>query len=270
MRIQLASDLHLKFMDERFPSETRLKPAKGADLLVLAGDISNGTKAIQHFRDWPVPVVYVIGNHELYKHVHEDLREAIQRLALGTSITLLERGTFELYGIRICGCTLWTDYLLYGHLGRPHVMQHARSSLNDHDLIRTRQGPAFSPSDALVDHEQSRDWLKDTLALPFKGDTVVVTHHAPHHGSIHPRYKGSYLNAAFASDLTSLVEKADLWLHGHVHNSSDYRVGRCRVVSNPRGYPTNGMTATTAAELQFENPEFDEACVIDIGQLLPL
>ena len=25
--------------------------------------------------------------------------------------------------------------------------------------------------------------------------------------------------------------------HGHVHHTSDYNVGQCRVISNPRGYP---------------------------------
>jgi len=43
---------------------------------------------------------------------------------------------------------------------------------------------------------------------------------------------------AFASNLDRLVEKADLWIHGHVHDPCDYRNGdRGRVVCNPLGYP---------------------------------
>jgi hypothetical protein len=33
-----------------------------------------------------------------------------------------------------------------------------------------------------------------------------------------------------------LLPQADLWLHGHVHDSFDYWAG-CRIVANPRGYP---------------------------------
>jgi len=39
------------------------------------------------------------------------------------------------------------------------------------------------------------------------------------------------------SDLSSEIERwqPDLWVHGHVHDSFDYRVGRTRVLCNPRG-----------------------------------
>jgi len=52
---------------------------------------------------------------------------------------------------------------------------------------------------------------------------VVITHHGVHPDSVHPRFAGSSLNPAFISDLTPLVAKADLWIHGHVHDSFDYQ-----------------------------------------------
>jgi len=27
-----------------------------------------------------------------------------------------------------------------------------------------------------------------------------------------------------------------IWIHGHTHESFDYRIGKARVVCNPRGY----------------------------------
>ena len=84
-----------------------------------------------------------------------------------------------------------------------------------------------------------------------------MTHHAPHRSSIHENYKASPINPAFASHLPELVEQADLWVHGHVHNSFDYRVGRCRVVCNPAGYCRSFGRAGTGQGYVLENSEFD-------------
>ena len=93
---------------------------------------------------------------------------------------------------------------------------------------------------------------------------MVITHHGPHPLSVHPRYAGDPVNAAFVSDLSELLPKADLWLHGHVHDSFDYKVGNCRVVANPLGYPSNLRSVGNAIELVFENRTFGWACVIDV------
>lgn len=97
---------------------------------------------------------------------------------------------------------------------------------------------------------------------------MVVSHHAPHPRSIHPRWLGPTtlaLNAAFASDLSELVQAADFWLHGHVHDSFDHAVAGCRVIANPRGYVRGGTPAEAPRELNFENPNFVSDLLIDIG-----
>ena len=93
MNIQLLSDLHL----ENNPGFTP-QHAPGADLLVLAGDIGSYQRrrdgspmpdpdwGLRRFADWPVPVVYVPGNHEYdgldWDDTHARLREACERLGL--------------------------------------------------------------------------------------------------------------------------------------------------------------------------------------------
>ncbi|NVO07817.1 MAG: metallophosphoesterase, partial [Rhodoferax sp.] len=42
--------------------------------------------------------------------------------------------------------------------------------------------------------------------------------------------------AGFCNALDDLLPSAALWLHGHLHAPSDYRVGDCQVVANPLGY----------------------------------
>jgi hypothetical protein len=100
-------------------------------------------------------------------------------------------------------------------------------------------------------------WLDEQFAKAHDGPTVVVTHFAPARGSIAARFAGSPLNACFVSDLEERIRawQPRLWLHGHVHDSFDYRIGATRIVANPRGYAPNGV---------IENASFDPGLVIEI------
>ncbi|MCS3395313.1 metallophosphoesterase [Burkholderia thailandensis] len=264
MRIQLASDLHLELLAKQFPGETLIKHAHMVDILILAGDIARASDAVELFGDWPVPVIYVAGNHELYHKCYEDTFISLKERTQGTSIRFLERDVVDFGGVRVLGCILWTDYLLFGARLQHHAMANAQRHLNDHRVIRTATGDRFRPDDALREHEKARAWLQEQLQQPYDGKTLVVTHHGAHPSSVHPRYAGDITNAAFVSDLTELVERADFWFHGHVHDSFDYAVGKCRVVANPRGYARNPYSAITPKALEFENASFQPACVIDI------
>jgi predicted phosphodiesterase len=265
MRIQLASDLHLELLASTWPRERLVAPAPGADVLVLAGDIDRGLRTIERFADWPVPVLYVAGNHEFYDHEWEQLRDDLRQAAEGTAVRFLDDDAVTLGGVRFLGSTLWTDYLSAGQ-APAEAMAAAEGFLLDHRRIRTRAGP-FSAAQALKDHQRSRAWLARELAIDRATPAVVVTHHGPHPASIHARFAGSPINGAFVSDLADLVSQADLWLHGHVHDSFDYRVGRCRVVTNPRGYAQNRKEVALIGDLRFENPAFAAGLVLEVPTL---
>lgn len=66
-----------------------------------------------------------------------------------------------------------------------------------------------------------------------------------------PKHEGKLINAAYASDLTHLMGKAVLWIHGHTHHSIDYSVNGTRIVTNPKGY-------------RDENRGFDPALVVEV------
>ena len=68
MRLQLLSDLHLETED------FSPRPAPGAELLVLGGDIDSTWAAFERFANWPVPVLMVAGNHEFDAGKDELLR----------------------------------------------------------------------------------------------------------------------------------------------------------------------------------------------------
>lgn len=263
MRIQLASDLHLEFLERRFPSARIIEPVPNADLLVLAGDIHNGTKAVAMFADWPVPMLYVAGNHEFYYQRWEQTRAAIRDACAGSNVHFLDNDLVEIDGVRFLGCTLWTDFRRPGFTQR-QSMNDVANTLHDYKVIRTKRG-RLRAQWTLEDHKRSREWLEQELAKPYAGHTVVVTHMAPHPLSIDPRYAHSNVNAGFVSDLTPLLSHVDLWMHGHVHDSFDYRVARCRVVANPAGYVLNRIAVTESpADLEFENDLFNPSLVLEL------
>ena len=55
-----------------------------------------------------------------------------------------------------------------------------------------------------------------------------------------------------------------LWLHGHVHDSFDYRVGGCRVVANPAGYVLNRIVEASGTRFELENRNFDPKLVLNV------
>ncbi|MBN3765209.1 metallophosphoesterase [Burkholderia sp. Ac-20365] len=261
MRIQIASDLHLEILHQSFPGYNPVTPSD-ADVLVLAGDVAKGADAIEQFAHWPVPVIYVHGNHEAYGTEYDALAERIRTRAAGTAVRYLERDALVMGDVRFLGCCLWTDYALNGT--RDRSMAQAGRMLHDHRVIRFNAGGRFRPEHALAEHERALRWLREQLAMRFDGRTVVVTHHGVAPLSVHPRFADDPVSAAFVSDLRPLLESADMWIHGHVHDSFDYRVGRTRVIANPRGYAKNRLMARNPGGLEWENPTFNPALVIDL------
>ncbi|MGF6759210.1 metallophosphoesterase [Paraburkholderia sp. GAS42] len=261
MRIQIASDLHLEMLRKRFCDYLPLQRTD-ADVLVLAGDIASHHDAVALFANWPVPVIYVHGNHEAYGARYDELAGAIRARASGTRVHYLEREERVIGDVRFLGCCLWTDYEL--DRTKERSMESARRFMHDHTVIRAADGGFFMPEHALAEHQVSFAWLQEQLVTPFDGKTIVVTHHGVAPPSVHPRYRGELANAGFVSDLRHILDLADVWIHGHVHDSFDYFVGEARVIANPRGYARNLNIAGATADLKWENPAFDPALIIEV------
>jgi hypothetical protein len=138
------------------------------------------------------------------------------------------------------------------------------------DFRAIRWGPngLFTPQRSIELHREARAFLEERLARPFAGKTVVVTHHAPHAGSLHPRWADQLTSAAFISDLSPLLGKADLWIHGHTHDSFDYTVNGTRVIANPMGYRTSNWRdardGSVPAWVKYENEGFDPALTVQV------
>ena len=149
---------------------------------------------------------------------------------------MLECGEAVIAGVRFLGCGLWTDYSLAPEPERAAIIEAARRINPDYHAIRNGER-AFAPEDAIELHVAHRGWLGRALEHRFEGRTVVITHFAPHPGSIAPAYAKHPGNPGFVVNLEPMMGRAALWVHGHTHASFDYVVSGTRIVCNARGYP---------------------------------
>ena len=248
MKILVLSDLHIEFEDYQVNFS-------GVDVVVLAGDIhvkEYGYRwALENIKN--IPVVYVLGNHEYYGKAYPRLVEKLKEESAGSNIHILEKDVVHIDGVNFLGCTLWSDFEL---LGDPRIAGFECQQVMT-DFKKIRLSPKFSKLrsiDVAAIHRQSLSWLRYELEKLNNQVNVVVTHHAPSRKSVLEHYKEDIISSAYASNLESVIEKHNpkYWIHGHLHNSSNYTVGKTQVVCNPRGYSGE------------RNADFDDNFIIEV------
>lgn len=240
------SDLHL---EHQWAEDLALPAADDYDVVILAGDIGSHTHGVEWAaRTFSKHIVYVAGNHEFWDAQLPSMRGQLKKAAarhphvhvLDNSQAVLGDPTVNCTEqVRFLGCTLWTNYKLFGDT-LPQIrlqMWEGKQFMTDYSVTRTTGGLWLTPADTAGLFRESAAWLADELRKPFDGKTVVVTHHLPSKRSVPPAYQHDLFTAAFASHLDHLVRQVDVWVHGHTHAAFDYRIGKCRVICHPRGYP---------------------------------
>lgn len=261
VKLLVLSDLHVEFR----PYTPDAEAVRACDVVVLAGDIHRGASAVR----WAAeafagkPIVMVAGNHEFYRGHWEQTLESMRQESLSLGVHFLEDDEVTISGVRFLGCTLWVDFLYFGESGQADAMRLYQSGLNDCRLITeahsTRaRSETLKPQSVLARHQASRSWLDSALEVDYSGRTVVVTHHLPLAECVVTRYRTDALTPGFASRLPEdLVARADLWIHGHTHDTVVLEpVGvRPRIVCNPRGYPVDGRN---------ENQKFSDAFIVEL------
>lgn len=268
MRAWIFSDVHLRLYEAADFVRPFAMPE--ADVAIVAGDVCDdlarslrwmGSVLRPHMR-----VVAVLGNHEFFGYDLPGARRESARMAADLGIDLLDDGASQIGGVRFVGGTLWTDFKLFKDIGGPAgfdertCMYEAKRSFADYGEIWATEASdrqlarALNPRDTVAMHERTAGFLERISHEEFAGATVAVTHHAPYPRSVHQMFLDKPTSAAYASDMSGLIEawQPRLWVHGHTHMSFDYMVGGTRIVCNPRGYAAHG------------NPSFLPALVIDL------
>ena len=212
----------------------------GVDVLVLAGDIADHSRlmlVLDHFsrKYSDSEIVYCYGNHEFYGARFND--KPLTQSDLPGNLHCLDKSVVKIGKQRFIGAALWFPYKAES--------QAYRYQLSDFTYIR-----GFDPA-VYEENEATARFFADEM----QPSDVVVTHHYPCKRSTSKEWENDPTNAFFYSPLDDLIEerKPKLWIHGHTHDSFDYRFGETRIVCNPLGYP----------ERQ-ENPAFDDRLIVDL------
>ena len=206
MKIGIFSDLHLEFGPWDF---TDFKD----DVLYLnAGDTHPDPKERTSFRDnGPLNYDYIYGNHDYYGNTFIDAESHFHSLMMSN-------------GIKISCAPLWTD-----------LVSPTNWNLYQTGLIDCRHIRDLTQDRYMNTHDIHKKFLLTSDA------DVIVSHHAPSYLSVSARYKGDAYNPCFATelyeDIINMKKPPKLWIHGHMHNRSDYMIGDTRVICHPRGYP---------------------------------
>ena len=250
MKIRTVSDLHLGTKDTFF-----FKDIDPDETLLLAGDIcvyevtshlltNFLKKCCASFRQ----VVMICGNHEYYSHLMnevEDVLNVLHKQDGYENFYYLQNSVVEIDNVVIIGATLWTDYNKNDHTFELMIVKEIR----DYCCIKHLAGPEnnervnFSTYHAKQLHKESVEFIEKSLKEYKNFDKVIVmTHHAPCEKSVAAKYKSDPTNGAYYSDLSNLIldNKIDIWIHGHMHNNSDYMLGDTQIICNPRGYISDG------------------------------
>jgi predicted phosphodiesterase len=238
--LRILSDLHFEFhADDGRSFVESLNPSPD-EILVCAGDLTSGHRlpaALNLLCDAFREVVYVAGNHEFYGSTRAQVERWIAEV-------VHERGNFtaldygdkaEIDGVRFVGCPLWFS----------RNLRAPRAAMNDFRLIRDFESWVYEENARCVEF----------LRREVQAGDVVVTHYLPSHKSVSPQWRGSPLNAFFVCDVEHVIADARpaLWVHGHTHDSLDYRIGDTRIICNPFGYLHHE-----------ENPKFQRDLVVDM------
>jgi predicted phosphodiesterase len=260
-KIGLLSDLHL----EGSNIDTLNNP--GWDILVIAGDLSTDFSLLDTFFSYKVPndipIIYVLGNHEYegrkFNEVVEQYKNVLKPFE---HVYLLDNESVVIENIKFIGSTLWSNFELKGIEAKKESMKWAKQNIADFTYIfkKNKDGSgkyhSMTPEEMVEENEKSQKFIEFELKNNlFEGERFVVTHFAPHKGSINPQFIHGD-NSYWVNNLEHLMGLSQYWVHGHTHSNFNYEINGTKVICNPRGFSkTFNLDA---------NPQFNRELVLPV------
>jgi predicted phosphodiesterase len=255
VKIQIFSDTHLEFRGENF--QKLIKPI--APVLCMVGDICacgsvEDFNIYKSFIKYLAPkfkyILHIPGNHEYYttgnKNIkYEDTVPGIDKkiknyLNNFDNVFFLNNNTLKLNFDKktyvFIGTTLWSNIRLKDRIYVEKMMNDYNSIYmpSNNKLVRK-----FDVNDMLKIHTKSLKYIKKEMKkLKFNEIGIVLTHHKPYR-SLDIE---NIISQAYETDLIGTKIKSPhrvkLFAYGHTHIADDSCIDNVRVVSNPKGYPS--------------------------------
>lgn len=240
MNISVLSDLHLHFGKCRIPD--------GDSTLVIAGDSCEGRLARQMYETLlrnGRTIVFTTGNHEYLcdrkkKTDMQKIDDFWQEFSdTWENFHFLNNSHVTIDGQRFIGGTLWYNPFK-GNL------EEIVKQMHEYKYCWVN-GRNINAEHIKILHDRCVNYLENNL----KENDILVTHYPFSLSSLPEEIKAGKISedshydeddiltaGAYASDLEKLIKlrMPIIGIHGHIHESRDYFIGKTRVISNPRGY----------------------------------
>lgn len=242
MKIQFASDLHLEMQgNSRWIKHNPLEVT--GDVLVLAGDIIylGNENLLRHpFWKWASEnykqVLVVPGNHEFYDGFDIGQLHDGWTLEILPNVRYYYNSVVWIENVEFILSTLWAEIKLKNAFV-------CEQGINDFFRI-IANGKRLDYTRFNEEHKKCVDFISKVCSSPLPDGyrRIIVSHHLPSFQLMDQQYKDSPLNGAFVSEQSDVVDAsgADYWIFGHSHSNTSTQIGRCKCVSNQRGYVAYG------------------------------
>lgn len=237
--IQYVSDIHLEhihnskhhlIVEEIIDNHPH---HQGSNYLVVAGDLTPNVhvaeKFFQALNGHYTHIFYIPGNHEFYTKFYSHTQIMARLHALNNQqLTVLQNQMVELPEINILGTTMWTPVLdaeFQEMNDSKMILRGFRQPVSSH-MVKSWYMSAYNFLDTYLPLMRSIDTrFSYKRVKPY----IVITHHVPR--EIQDGH------SAYFTACPELLQRANVWIHGHDHQAEDVYINGCRVLSNPRGYP---------------------------------
>ncbi len=240
IKIRYLSDTHNEidhFLHQRFKYVDQ-----GEDILVLAGDITNGDH-YTIFEQIPshVEVVFVPGNHEYYYHDFDTCNQILKGYEVDyPNVHILLNESITIKGINFFGGTMfspidWSEQ----NLSIAETKYAIGSCISDFKRISKNNSlDKWSVNDHCSEFFKFKyafeTWINNDTIEP----KIVVTHFVPTKQCISPKFIGDALNPYFISEMDQYFKSLQnaTWIFGHTHQSHNKVVDGVQLLCNPGGY----------------------------------
>jgi Icc-related predicted phosphoesterase len=180
---------------------------------------------------YKIEIIFILGNHDYFNSNIQEEINYWSKINL-TRFYFLHNSILKIGNLRFLGTTLWTD------LNKGYALDKGKEYFKRFEKI----SPSFSYQD--VTNEILEENRKAVLFLQKNlretpHENIVITHHAPTLKSLSQKFNDKEdFKYCSASDYEDLILKYQpkLWIHGHLHESFDYYLGKTRIICNARGH----------------------------------